>query len=144
VNANTAAKSAVTSGASTAGKTTPTTGANQQKYSTGPVNTEAHHSIPKFTGGNVNQQLTNLSQPVHSYLHSTLRANLKDTGIPLNVGGVGGSSTAWNAYMQNNPGLQRSVFDAVLDASRSTDLKFGTSITSSVWHNLINGNFKQP
>ena len=37
---------------------------------------------------------------------------------------------------------QRSVFDSVLDAFRETDLKLGTSITSSVWLNFHLGNFE--
>jgi len=67
---------------------------------------------------------------------------LKDVGIPLNVGGRGGSTVDWTRYMNANPGAQRDAFDAVFDASRSMDVKYGTNITQDVWLNIMRGNFE--
>jgi RHS repeat-associated protein len=100
-----------------------------------------HHPIAKFLGGDANQILTKLEPKIHTEFHDLLRQNLKDAGIPLNVGGRGGSAADWARYMQFNPGAQRTAFDAVLDASRAIDVKYGTEITQDVWKNLIPGNF---
>jgi hypothetical protein len=105
------------------------------------IATELHHSLPKFLGGFVNQVLTKLSNPIHKEFHALLRENLKNAGIPLNVGGNGGSAADWARYMTANPDAQKKAFDAVLAASREIDMKYGTSIVQDVWRNLIGGNF---
>jgi hypothetical protein len=105
------------------------------------ISTELHHSLPKFLGGFVDQVLTKLSKPVHKDFHSLLRENLKNAGIPLNVGGRGGSAADWARYMTADPDAQKKAFDAVLEASRAIDVKHGTNIVQDVWRNLIGGNF---
>ncbi len=81
-------------------------------------------------------------EPVNREFHSLLGQNLKDSGIPLNVGGRGGSTADWMRYMNANPGMQRRAFDSVLDASRAIDAKHGTYITQDVWQNIMEGNFE--
>jgi hypothetical protein len=103
--------------------------------------TQGHHALPKFLGGDAKQVLSNIDSGVHSELHSVLRQNLKDAGIPLNVGGRGGSAADWARYMNANPGAQRTAFDAVLDASRAVDARNGTSITQDVWRNIMSDRF---
>ena len=105
------------------------------------VVSQGHHSLPKFLGGDAKQALSKISSDAHKELHAELRANLKEAGIPLNVGGKGGSAADWTRYMNANPGAQRKAFDAVLDASRTIDLKHGTSITQDVWRNIIENKF---
>jgi RHS repeat-associated protein len=105
--------------------------------------THGHHPIPQFLGGNAKQELTQLPQPIHTEFHQVLNQNLKDAGIPLNVGGVGGSRENWIDYMLANPGTQNTALDAVLDASRAVDQKYGTNITQDVWRNLMDDNFRQ-
>jgi len=100
-----------------------------------------HHPLPKFLGGDANQLLSKLDPNIHQEFHQILRQNLKDAGIPLNVGGRGGSAADWAEYMQLNPGAQRAAFDSVLNASRVIDKKYGTQITQDVWMNVMQGNF---
>jgi RHS repeat-associated protein len=100
-----------------------------------------HHPIPKFLGGDANQFLVGLESSVHVEFHSLLRTNLGEAGIPLNIGGRGGSAADWANYMTFNPGAQITAFNAVLGASRSIDVKYGTSITQSVWGSIMNGHF---
>lgn len=92
-------------------------------------------------GGDAKQVLSKIDSGVHSELHSVLRQNLKDAGIPLNVGGRGGSAADWARYMNANPGAQRTALDAVLDASRAVDARNGTSITQDVWRNIMSDRF---
>lgn len=105
------------------------------------VVTQRHHGLPKFLGGDAQQILSKLDQKIHSELHSILRQNLREAGIPLNAGGRGGSAADWARYMNANPGPQRTAFDAVLDASSAIDVKHGTNVTQDVWRNVMNGSF---
>jgi hypothetical protein len=100
-----------------------------------------HHPLPKFLGGGASQLLSKLDPKLHTEFHQLLRQNLKDAGIPLNVGGRGGSAADWAQYMQFNPAAQRTAFDSVLNASRAIDTKYGTRITQDVWKNVMQGNF---
>jgi len=43
--------------------------------------------------------------------------------------------------MKANPDAQRTAFDAILNASRAIDEKYGTQITQDVWQNIMQGNF---
>jgi hypothetical protein len=103
--------------------------------------TQSHHPLPKFLGGDAKQVLSCVDPALHGEFHGAIRVNLKDAGIPLNVGGRGGSTFDWANYMKLNPGTQRQAFDAVLDASRYMDVKYGTSMTQDVWRNIMNGSF---
>jgi hypothetical protein len=49
------------------------------------VVTQGHHGLPKFLGGDAQQILSKLDPKIHSELHSILRQNLREAGIPLNV-----------------------------------------------------------
>jgi hypothetical protein len=103
--------------------------------------TVKHHPLAEFLGGDTKQVLSRLDRALHGEFHSALRPNLKSARIPLNVGGRGGSTFDWARYMRANPGAQRQAFDAVLDASRYMDVKYGTSITHDVWQNIMNRSF---
>lgn len=71
--------------------------------------------------------------------------NLLDVAsLSLGATGVGesiASAADWARYFNANPGAQARALDAVMEASRATDATFGTQITSSVWENLMQGNF---
>jgi hypothetical protein len=102
---------------------------------------QGHHAIPKFLGGNVSQTLAYIPKAIHTEFHNLLANGLADAGVPLNVGGRGGSIADWAAYFTANPGSQRAAFDATLDASRAIDARYGTSITQTFWQNIMDGNF---
>jgi len=102
---------------------------------------ERHHPLPKFLGGSDRQLLTNLDSKTHTEFHRLLQEKLKGAGIPLNVGGRGGSAADWARYMTANPGSQRKAFDAVLGAARAIDAKHGTTITQDVWNNIVGQRF---
>ena len=102
---------------------------------------EGHHPLPRFLGGKGSQLLANLDPAVHADFHRLLRGELRHHGLPLGVGGRGGSAADWANYFVTNPGSQRSAFDAVLSASRQLDYLHGTSVTNSVWNNLLSGGF---
>jgi len=101
-----------------------------------------HHPIPKFLGGDVDQVLTSLPKSVHTEFHELLQQNLKQAGLPLNVGGPGGGATDWARYFNANPGTQQAALDVVFDTSRAIDFKYGTHITHDVWQNTLEGNFQ--
>jgi hypothetical protein len=102
---------------------------------------DGHHAIAKFLGGNKLQNLAHIPRSVHRELHSLLRSELRSAGIPLSVGGKGGSAADWARYMAANPGSQAVAFDAILNASRAIDTKWGTNTVQSFWRNLMSGNF---
>jgi len=52
---------------------------------------QGHHAIPRFLGGNFRQTLSSIPRGIHQQFHARLRQELKRAGIPLNVGGRGGS-----------------------------------------------------
>jgi hypothetical protein len=105
------------------------------------VPTQFHHNVPKFLGGDADQVLTPLGKDIHGEFHSLLRANLKESGIPLNVGGRGGGAADWVRYFNANPGAQRAALDMVLDTARTIDYQRGTRLTHDVWQNILGGNF---
>jgi hypothetical protein len=116
------------------------------EFKSAKIVTQGHHPIPKFLGGNQQQLLTLLGPSVHNEFHLLLRKNLKDAGIPLNVGGRGGGAADWARYFNANPGSQRTALDAVLDSARSIDYKYGTQygpqVTRDFWQNVLDGNFQ--
>jgi hypothetical protein len=101
---------------------------------------DRHHSLPKFLGGDFEQLLYRLPKAVHEELHSLLAVELKNAGLNLPIGGTTGSKLAWMTFFRNNPGAQGKALDAVLKASRAIDAKHGTSVTQSVWKNLMGNN----
>jgi RHS repeat-associated protein len=103
--------------------------------------TQLHHPLPRFLGGHANQVLTPLPKNIHAEFHSLLRQNLREAGLPLNVGGRGGSAADWAQYFRQHSGAQRSALDAVLNTSREIDYRRGTQITRDVWRNLLEGKF---
>ncbi|MCS7338576.1 MAG: RHS repeat-associated core domain-containing protein, partial [Verrucomicrobiae bacterium] len=103
--------------------------------------THSHHPIPKFLGGHADQVLSELDPNIHVEFHQLLGQNLKERGIPLNVGGIGGSAVDWRMYMWATPEAQRNAFDAVPETSRAIDTKYGTQLTQDVWKNILEGKF---
>lgn len=67
---------------------------------------------------------------------------MKKAGIPLNVGGRGGSVADWANYMRANPGAQRAAFEAVTRAAKTIDAKFGTQLARDFAKNVAAGAFK--
>ena len=63
-----------------------------------------HHPQPKFLGGTSQQALSELDPSIHREYHKPLAGNLDAKGIPLPVGGRGGSAVDWANYMNVNPG----------------------------------------
>ncbi len=102
---------------------------------------ELHHAIPKFLGGAIKQVRIPLKTAIHREFHSVLRQELRAAGFALNVGGRGGGRANWIRHFSLNSGSQRRAFDAVLNASRSIDAKYGTSITQSFWAHIMNKAF---
>jgi RHS repeat-associated protein len=102
-----------------------------------------HHPIAKFLGGNSSQVLTRLPQVLHTGtggFHSQLNAALR-AAFGRSGGGASGSATEWAKFFSANPGSQRQAMDILLDVSRNFDFVNGTSVTSDVWTNVINGAF---
>ena len=102
-----------------------------------------HHPIPKFLSGNPRQALVPLAPAIHTAaggFHSQLNTALR-AAFGRGGGGVGGSRAEWAAFFAANPGSQRQAFDILLDVSRGFDAANGTSVTSGVWSNIINGAF---
>ena len=98
-----------------------------------------HHSIPKFLGGDLDQIISKKLDPaVHKELHDLLRQYLTQAGMP---DAANTSAQAWRNFFAANPGAQAKAFDAVLDASRKIDAKYGTQITQDFWKNLMQGNY---
>ncbi len=102
---------------------------------------DRHHPLPKFLGGDVEQLLAKVPTDIHQEFHDVLREELKAAGLNLPIGGRNGSSQAWAEYLSKDAARQGIAFDAVLKASRAIDAKHGTSITDSVWKNLVGQNF---
>ena len=100
-----------------------------------------HHALPMFLGGDASQVLCKIPKRYHVEFHGILANRLKKAGFPLPVGGRGGSAVDWANYMNQHPGSQRMAFDAVLDASRNIDAKYGTNITQEVWSRIMGGQF---
>ena len=102
---------------------------------------QKHHPIPKFLGGNEKQNLIALAKDPHVDFHGALNKRLMDL-FGMRGGGRGGGAADWAVEMANTPGMQKEALDAVLDAARSVDATHGTNLTSAVWENIVNGNFK--
>jgi len=97
-----------------------------------------HHSIPKFLGGDGDQDLEGLDKYLHGAFHNLLRQNLLDAGFP---DASNTSASAWAGYFQNNPGSQDDALDILLDTSRTFDATYGTQVTQSIWQNIMDGNY---
>ena len=94
-----------------------------------------HHAVPKFLGGKAWQGLVKELGPKHQEFHSLLRQYLRDANIPLDAANT--SAAEWRRYFRANAGSQRLAFDAVLNAARDIDVKYGTDITQFFWKNLM-------
>lgn len=99
-----------------------------------------HHPIPKFMGGHDRQWLSLPKKAIHTEFHQHLSASLAKRGLPP-MGGATGSTQAWKRYMSGHAGGQRQAFDAILDATRAIDTKYGTNLTRDVWRNIMRGDF---
>ena len=102
-----------------------------------------HHSIPKFLGGSPSQMLTKLPSLIHEDFHFELAEQLFARGINLPIGGVAGSTRAWQAFFEQNPGMQANAFNAVLQASMNIDEMYFTSVTDDALSNLLGGAYTQ-
>lgn len=102
--------------------------------------TQGHHPIPKFLGGEEIQELARLPTTQHAEFHALLRQELKSAGFPAKVG-LNGSRADWIQYFTANPGSQRQAYDAVFNASRQIDYKYGTNLAQTVWKNLYSDSF---
>lgn len=96
-----------------------------------------HHSIPKVLGGFQKQLLTKLPSNVHIEFHQLLTQALRARGLPP-LGGKTGGKAFWGTAGST---AQREAFNAVLDASRAIDVKYGTNIVHDFWQNIIGGQF---
>jgi hypothetical protein len=100
-----------------------------------------HHPVPKFMGGHDIQPLSLPRRAIHTEFHQVLSEGLEKRGLPP-MRGRTGSTKQWRQYMSENAGAQRQAFDAVLDASRAIDAKYGTNLTRDVWRNIMAGKFE--
>ncbi len=98
-----------------------------------------HHSVPKFLGGYANQMLSKIPSIIHQDLHFEIAEQLSARGINMNIGGIGGITADWARFLQNNPGMQGSAFNGILEATMNVDAMYGTSITEDALSNLIGG-----
>jgi RHS repeat-associated protein len=100
---------------------------------------QSHHPIPRFMGGETAQALSDLAPAVHQEFHDLLRQGLSGVGLPLDAANA--SAQDWARYFGANPGSQAQAINALLDASRAIDAKYGTQITQGVWNNLMQENY---
>jgi hypothetical protein len=101
-----------------------------------------HHPIPKFLGGDGEQELANIPSSVHVEFHSLLRQFLKEAGFDRPIGGVNGTTRLWAQDFAATPGAQDRALIQVLRASVKIDAKHGTDITQKLWKNLVEENYK--
>jgi len=99
-----------------------------------------HHPIPKFLGGNEDQILAALPQPVHTDFHSILREVLKRDDLPYDASNT--KTQLWERFFRDNPGSQTRAFESTLDATRQFDAKYGSDLESRFWGNVLQGNFR--
>jgi hypothetical protein len=99
--------------------------------------THQHHSIPKFLGGFVKQDLIRLDTKIHNEFHSLLNKNLKNSGLLAG----NAKKTQWKILFQSTSGKQKKAFDILFDTSRNIDAQYGTNITQSLWKNIMGGNY---
>ena len=90
-------------------------------------------------GGETAQALSDLAPAVHQEFHDLLRQGLSGVGLPLDAANA--SAQDWARYFGANPGSQAQAINALLDASRAIDAKYGTQITQGVWNNLMQENY---
>ena len=103
---------------------------------------DEHHPIPIVMGGADKQLLVQLTDAVHSELHTEINVELVKAGIPLKTtGGTGNTAQDWVRYFYLNPDMKDKAFSALLDASRTIDAKYNTQITTALWDNILKGKF---
>lgn len=101
----------------------------------------AHHPLPMFPGGELEQLRSRIPKEIHEELHSILREELRNLGINKRIGGPGGSAGDWEKYFIEYKGSQGKAFNAVLTVSRAIDAKHGTNVTQWVWENILGKRF---
>jgi hypothetical protein len=89
---------------------------------------ERHHSLPKFMGGRVDQDLVDLYQSLHRKFHGGLAEALGDAGFPR-VGGKGGGTWNWAQHFNDNPGSYDKATGILRQVTRDFDKTHGTSIS---------------
>jgi hypothetical protein len=100
--------------------------------------THLHHSLPKFLGGFIKQDLIRLDAKVHQEFHALLSKNLKKNG--LFAGNT--KKDDWSRLFQTYSDTRGQAFDILFDTSREIDAKYKTNITHSLWKNILNRNYE--
>ena len=105
-----------------------------------------HHAIPKFLQGLRVQGLYQMPWAAHSAYHGVLHRVLLARGLPSS----NASAATWRSYFINNPGSQRRAFQAMLDAAKVIDERFGAelmrlnngrSLVQQIWRNIYSGEY---
>ena len=105
---------------------------------------EGHHGIPKFLGGNREQELYGVESAWHTgpgSFHEALKLALKEEGFPP-IGSVQGSIKAWKIFFEDNPGSQSKAFGILYDVAKKYDLENDTQYLKYAMRNFSAGNFK--
>jgi len=103
-----------------------------------------HHLIPRWSGGHLKQLLYQTDDIFTNSAHldelePIIRKRMKKYGIKIGVRGV--AREALRDYIRKQ-GIQRQVFDELLDIYREYDLRRGTNLVQGFWANIIGGFFK--
>jgi hypothetical protein len=88
-----------------------------------------HHPLPKFMGGDANQELVPLPEKLHVSLHSDLTGALRQAGF-LRVGGRGGGRVDWAKYFAEDPDRREQAISILRRVTTNFDRANGTSIGS--------------
>jgi hypothetical protein len=102
-----------------------------------------HHSIPKFLGGLVKQDLAQISVEGHKLYHELLADALYDNGLDL---APNASTSAWKTYLSAEPWRQNAAFDACRQAMKDL-MDYGhvddaVKIWESFQKNMINDKYE--
>jgi len=101
-----------------------------------------HHALPWFLGGLPGQTLSDIPKNAHDFFHAALRDELVKAGFPRWL--LGASRKKWLDFFAANDGAQLLAFEAVQNASKYTDARFGTSLYDDVLKRIAEGAFKSP
>jgi RHS repeat-associated protein len=101
-----------------------------------------HHALPQFLGGLADQPLSGIPKIAHDFFHAALRDELVKAGFPRWL--LGASRKKWLDFFAANDGAQLLAFEAVQNASKYTDARFGTSLYDDVLKRIAEGAFESP
>ncbi len=103
-----------------------------------------HHGIPKFLGGDEEQEMYGVESALHTgqgSFHEILRQALKDEGFPP-VGGTEGSILKWEQFFEERPGAQTKAFQVLYDVAKNYDFENQTQYLEYAFRNFEAGNFE--